>query len=173
MPRQTPSLQYRQQLRSYIVTSRFNTQTWRENQEFRIKHPKIGCIYGAPDLINKSIPIDTPLFVLEMNNDTNQIMGIGLVPNRPNALSYAIYSDGNYNRYKYIGNHYIQRDQMTEEEDHIMQVFDILCFKGNQHMKRGQGLKTFPIDMLYKCSHRLDLVKFIAEMFKSRIHAKK
>jgi hypothetical protein len=62
---------------------------------------------------------------------------------------------------------------MTEEEDHIMQVFDILCFKGNQHMKRGQGLKTFPIDMLYKCSHRLDLVKFIAEMFKSRIHAKK
>jgi hypothetical protein len=103
-----------------------------------------------------------------MNNDTNRIMGIGLVPNRPSSLSYSIYSDGNYNRYKYIGNNYIQREQMTPDEEDIMQVFDILCFTGNHHMKRGQGLKAFPIDMLYKCSRRLDLVKFIGTMFKNR-----
>jgi hypothetical protein len=57
---------------------------------------------------------------------------------------------------------------MTPDEEDIMQVFDILCFTGNHNMKRGQGLKAFPIDMLYKCSRRLDLVKFIGTMFKNR-----
>jgi hypothetical protein len=50
-----------------------------------------------------------------------------------------------------------------------MKIFDILCFTGNRHMKRGQGLKSFPIDMLYRCSKRIDLVKFISEMFKTRL----
>ena len=58
---------------------------------------------------------------------------------------------------------------MTEEEEQIMKVFDILCFSGNKHMKRGQGLKSFPSDMLYKMSKRLDLVSYIGEMFKKRI----
>jgi hypothetical protein len=57
---------------------------------------------------------------------------------------------------------------MTEEEDEIMQVFDILCFKGNRHMKRGQGLKAFPIETLFKCSRRMDLVQFVATMFEKR-----
>jgi hypothetical protein len=58
---------------------------------------------------------------------------------------------------------------MSEEEERIMKVFDILCFTGNKHMKRGQGLKAFPIDVLYKCKNTLDLVGFIAQMFKTRM----
>lgn len=159
---------YKQALRSFIVTSRFNTETWSENKQFREKNPSIQCIYGAPDPVKKEIPIDTPLFVLEMNNDTNKIVGIGLIQNRPSNRSYRIYSDGNYNRYKYVGHQHIMREDMTEEEDHIMQVFDILCFTGNRHMKRGQGLKAFPIETLFKCSPRMDLVKFVSNMFEKR-----
>jgi hypothetical protein len=35
MPKSASITLYKQQLRSFIVTSRFNTETWRENQEFR------------------------------------------------------------------------------------------------------------------------------------------
>jgi hypothetical protein len=77
-----------------------------------------------------------------------------------------------YNRYIYHGKHHIARNQMTEYEERIMKVFDILCFTGNKHMKRGQGIKSFPIEMLYKCSRTLDLVSFICEMFKSRMLTK-
>jgi hypothetical protein len=58
---------------------------------------------------------------------------------------------------------------MDEEEERIMKAFDILCFKGNRHMKRGHGLKSFPIEMLYNCSKELDLVEYITNMFKTRI----
>jgi hypothetical protein len=61
---------------------------------------------------------------------------------------------------------------MTDEEERIMKVFDILCFTGNKHMKRGQGMKSFPIETLYKCKNTLDLVSFISEMFKTRMSKK-
>jgi hypothetical protein len=109
------------------------------------------------------------MFVLEMNNDTNKIIGIGMVRNHPYVNKYSVYSEGNYNRYVYVGKTRIDRESMTEEEERIMTVFDILCFTGNKHMKRGQGLKSFPIDMLYRCSVKLDLVQFIREMFKRRL----
>lgn len=160
---------FKQQSRHFLLTSRFNNKTWQENQIFRKGHPKLGCIYCAPDPIAHTIPIEAVLFILEMNNDTNQIMGIGMVRNRPIFNKYYVYENDNYNRYVYAGKTRIDREEMTEEEDRIMQVFDILCFNGNRHMKRGQGIKSFPTDMLFKCSKRLDLVQFISTMFKTRL----
>ena len=108
------------------------------------------------------------MFVLEMNNDENKIMGIGMVMNKPRINRYSVYENGNYNRYSFVGNHRIDRAQMNEEEIVIMRVFDILCFTGNRHMKRGQGLTMFPVDMLYKCHKKVDLIEFIRNMFKTR-----
>jgi hypothetical protein len=161
---------YKKQLRLFLLTSRFNTQTYTENETYRKNHENVGCIYCCPDLVSKLIPTDAIMFVLEMNNDINKIVGIGMVRNHAFTSKYSVYANGNYNRYTYIGKHRIQRDEMTEEEDQIMRVFDILCFTGNRHMKRGQGLKSFPVDILYKCNSKLDLVKFISEMFKKRIN---
>ena len=61
---------------------------------------------------------------------------------------------------------------MTQEEDTIMKALDILCFKGNTHMKRGHGLKLFPIEMLFKCLKVIDIVDFINTMFKKRLKEK-
>ena len=105
-----------------------------------------------------------------MNNDTNQIIGVGMVRNHPIVNKYTVYSNGNYNRYVFVGKTRIDRSEMDEEEERIMKVFDILCFTGNKHMKRGQGFRLFPIEMLYRCSKKLDLVQFICEMFKRRIN---
>jgi hypothetical protein len=160
---------YKTQSKQFIVTSRFNNNTWSENMYYRLKHKNIGCMYCCPDPISSQIPIESVLFVLEMNNDIDKIMGIGFIKNKPSTKHYFVYENDNYNRYSYIGNIRIDRTEMTEEEEEIMQVFDILCFSGNKHMKRGQGLKAFPIDMLYKMSQKLDLVKFISKMFRQRI----
>ena len=50
-----------------------------------------------------------------------------------------------------------------------MQVFDILCFKGSHNLKRLRGIKTFPVDMLYRCKRIMDLAEFIKNMFVKRI----
>ena len=160
---------YKKSFRHYLLTSRFNTQTWSENERYREHHPGIGCLYCCPDGISQSIPIDSVLFVLEMDNDQNKILGVGMVRNRASNKKHYVYTNGNYNRYVYTGAKRIHRADMTEEEDTIMRVFDILCFTGNRHMKRGQGLKSFPVDILYKCSVKIDLVGFIRDMFKRRI----
>lgn len=160
---------YKKQFRNFIMTSRFNNQTTYENEQFRKTRPNLGCIYSAPDPISHNIPIDSILFILEMNNDTNKITGIGMVKNRSIVQKYYVYTESNYNRYVYIGKHRISRDEMTGDEDAIMQAFDILCFKGNRHMKRGQGIKAFPAEILYRCRPRLDLISFIGEMFKKRL----
>lgn len=161
--------EFKNQLRNFIITSRFNNQTWDENRQFRNKHNIKGCVYCSPAPITYNIPHETIMFILEMNNDTNKIIGIGMVRNNPQINKYNVYDNGNYNRYVFIGKTRIDRSEMTADEDIIMQVFDILCFTGNRHMKRGQGLKTFPIDMLFRCNTRLNLVDFIAKMFKTRI----
>ena len=161
--------EYKKQLNKFIITSRFNNKTWKENQEFRIKHKIPGCIYCSPSPVAFTIPTESILFILEMNNETNQIIGVGMTRNHPMINKYNVYGDGNYNRYIFTGKIRINRDEMTEEEDTIMRVFDILCFTGNRHMKRGQGLKSFPVDMLFRCNQRLNLVDFITKMFKSRL----
>ena len=103
-----------------------------------------------------------------MNNDKNKIEGIDM-RNKPYVNKYKVYEDGNYNRYVFTGKNYISREEMSKEEEAIMKAFDILCFTGNKHMKRGQGLKKFPSRMLFNIRKKIDLVEFIKNMFKERI----
>jgi hypothetical protein len=104
-----------------------------------------------------------------MNNDINQIAGIGLVRNHYYCEKYRVYRNNNYNRYVYPGKQRIDRSEMNARENAVMQIFDILCFTGNKHMKRGQGLKSFPCEILYKYKDQIDLVGFIGSMFKKRM----
>jgi hypothetical protein len=162
-------ISYKNSVRNFIVTTRFNDSTWSENDEYRKEHTKIGCIYPTPELNNAKIISDAILFVLEMNNDKNRIMGIGMVRNRAIVKKHRVYANENYNRYAYLGRIRIDRSEMTAEEERIMKVFDVLCFTGSRHMKRLQGIKAFPIDMLYRCSKIMDLIDFISKMFKRRL----
>ena len=162
-------IEFRGEFRNHIMTSRFNTRTLEENDMYRRAHPAIKCVYCSPDPISVQIKPDAIMFILEMNNDTDKITGIGLVRNHPTIGRHFVYENGNYNRYVYTGNYRIDRSEMTAEENRIISLFDILCFTGNKHMKRGQGLKAFPTDMLYRMLPILDLVKFISQMFKDRM----
>ena len=162
--------QYRKQMKNHIMTSRFSNATWGENVSFRKRTGKHGCIYCAPIVVSQHVPHDSVMFILEMNNDTNKIMGVGMVRNRPSHGIYHVYQNNNFNRYTYTGKYRIDRESMTAEEEIVMRVFDILCFRGNRHMKRGHGLTAFPVESLCRCAYnKMDLVDFMTTMFKTRI----
>tara|TARA_Y100000992_G_scaffold124944_1_gene81936 strand:- start:15 stop:545 length:531 start_codon:yes stop_codon:yes gene_type:complete len=163
--------EFKRNIKHHLLTTRFSEETWKENIKYRIEKNHNGCIYCAPDPINKNIPINSIMFVLEMNNNSNNIMGIGMIKNHSICNKYKVYEKDNYNRYVYIGKKRIDRTEMNEEEEKVMKIFDSLCFKGNKHMKRGQGIKSFPLDMLFNCKENIniDLTTLISNMFKKRL----
>lgn len=85
-----------------IAVTRFNNETWQENSNYREKHHNFGCIYGCSLAINSIIPPDTIIYVLEMNNSINKIMGIGRIKNKKYAR-VKIYKSDEYNRHIYKG----------------------------------------------------------------------
>jgi len=169
----TDMREYHRSMRSVLTTTRFNDKTWIENQKYRENHDLTkGCIYGTPEQISgRVLEKDKPIFVLEMNNEQNRIMGIGLIRGQTNVKKHNIYSNEDYNRYSYVGKYRVDREEMSAEEDEVMKIFDALCFKGHRHMKRLKGIKAFPIDLLYQHHKTIDLVDFIAKMLKR--HAEK
>ena len=115
-----------------------------------------------------SIPSHIPVIVLEMNNDTNQIMGIGMVTNRIIYNKYSIYQNTKFNLYAYTGTYRVNRTDLNPSEEQMMQVLDHLCFKGKRHLKRLQGIKQFPLDLLYNCKTKcnLDVIDMIISAIK-------
>jgi len=162
----------------HIVTTRFTNETWSENKEYCEKYnSQLKCAYGVPLQTNNNFTRDDVLLVLEMNNEENTIMGVGMVKNQPivRSKNYSIYTNPDYNRYVYLGKNRIDRSEMNNEEEIICKVFEILCFTGKRHQKRLSGIKAFPMDMIYRMSRRAielgktDLVEFMINMFKQRL----
>ena len=80
-----------------LSTTRFNNLTWKENCTYREKHKLKGPIYCAPMKMSETIIIDSLIFVVEMNNEKNQIEGIGLIKNRhiptEDRFKYFVYEE--------------------------------------------------------------------------------
>jgi hypothetical protein len=160
----------------FIATTRFNNETWKENQDFIKEHTPtntsknskpIRCIYPVSHII-QAVPKNSIFYILEMNNQTNRIMGIGLVKNTPIYNKYNVYKKSTYNQFSYLGYYRIDRKDMDETEEVIMRVFDHYCFKGKTHLKRLKGIKLFPKKILDNCESILDLLDFITKMFLQR-----
>ena len=157
----------------FIATTRFNNETWTENQDFIKEYTNtnpsktskpIRCIYPVSHII-QAVSKNSVFYILEMNNQTNKIMGIGLVKNIPIYNKYNVYKKPSYNQFAYVGYYRIDRKDMNELEEVIMRVFDYYCFKGKTHLKRLKGIKLFPKKILDKCDSILDLLEFITKMF--------
>ncbi len=70
-----------------IVTTRFNNETLESNYAYRRKHG-FACMYCCPQELSPKIHYNTPVFVIEMNNQKNQIEGIGLIKNKYETNKY-------------------------------------------------------------------------------------
>jgi hypothetical protein len=131
-----------------VVTSRFNTETLNSNYEYRRKHG-FKCMYCCPSELSPKILYDTPVFVIEMNNSTNKIEGIGLIKNRIQTNKYyKVHNDGNTNRCIYIGHYFIDRETLERYNYQLVYVLEIVLFKGKTHSKRGSGLTIIPEKVL-------------------------
>jgi hypothetical protein len=132
-----------------IVSTRFDDNTWQQNVNFRLKYNYDGCIYGVPQTMSPKIPIDSIVFVIEMNNTINQIQGIGLLKNNLREDKYyKVYDTGDYNRYIYKSQYRIDRTHLIIINQKLVELLDYILFKGKTHLKRGYGFTTVPDKLL-------------------------
>jgi|LauGreDrversion4_1035100.scaffolds.fasta_scaffold86415_2 hypothetical protein len=162
-------MQQFQRLKSiHLLTSRFNKTTQKECEKFREQIRK-RCVYCSPLQITSKIPKGAVVLVLEMNNETNQIIGIGMLRNIPQPRTFLVYETENYNRICYVGNHRIDRSEFTSEElTSIITLLEQLCFAGKSHLKRGQGITAFPLRKLCQSYDSCDIIETIMDMFRAR-----
>jgi hypothetical protein len=148
----------------YLAVTRFNDATFKENQTFREKHNFEGCVYGVPTEITPSIPQYAKVFVLEMNNTKNKIMGVGFISNKlKNRKRNKIYSDQNYNRFSYVSRHRVDREEMTRDEKSVLKELETIIFKGKGHLKRGHGISKVPQKKIGEKKN--DILKFLVGLF--------
>mgnify|MGYP003977272123 FL=1 len=153
-----------------IGTTRFDNATWSENELYRIRKKVEGCIYGCPKRIAETIPVNSSVAIIEMNNSTNKIMGIGIIVNYLRMdTNYHIYSDGNYNRYVYKSKYRIDCSEFKTNEVPLIKYLEKITFYGKTHLKRGQGITLVPQKKTEPYSvEKLPIHEFIMEMFRRR-----
>jgi len=124
----------------HIGTVRFTNKTYQENLKWKEKRNHNGCIYGLDTKITESINKGEYIFIMEMNNDINEIMGIGLIKNvtMPSYRS-RIYEEEVYNKFVYKGNNHINREELLKINDRIVFILENILFKSAHHFKRGNG----------------------------------
>jgi hypothetical protein len=151
----------------WIATTRFNNETLRENRRWvdNIAHTEWKCIYGPSRKINTNkIPVYSLMYILEMNNERNEIAGIGMIRNYV-YFDIDIYTDDNFNQFIYKGKQHIEREDISEtDSDGPLRSIENKIFKGKKHLKRGGGITCMPHNCLND-----DEVKFIVGLFSSSL----
>jgi len=136
-----------------LVSTRFNNETWKENQYNRQKR-KLVCFYASPKEITDRIQWNARIFVIEMNNSIDQIEGVGFIRNKPSYDKYyKMYKNENYNRYIYFGNYYLSREDVVDYNKNIVEEIEQKLFKGKSHSKRGSGLTQISDTVFHEANY--------------------
>ena len=125
-----------------FLTTRFTTETFQENKRYRDIH-NIPCIYSSSLPISDKLPYQD-YYVIEMNNTTNKIMGIGKISKTLKPVE-KIYSYKYYNRYTYKGTSYAPIEELPEKYEQIIINVEKKLFYGKSHLKRGSSFTSFPL----------------------------
>lgn len=133
-------------MRETIAVTRFNKTTWNENCRWREQNNYTGCIYGTLQPICEKIHDNYKIYVLEMNNDTNTIEGIGIIYNKRYPRE-KIYSINSYNRMIYKGKVRVDKSEFSKQDSIFISYLEKLVFKGSAHVKRGSGITIIPVQI--------------------------
>ena len=149
-----------------VVTVRYNNETWELNKNYRDRR-ELPCIYASPSKLAENIDLNSPVFVIEMNNSINQIIGIGLIKNKlVTDRVYKVQDNSNYNRYIYTGDYHISREILDDYNSELVYILDEILFKGYTHSKRGSGLTKIPEKVLKSdVCENMNIKKEIKEIF--------
>ena len=144
----------------YLGSTRFNNYTWTENQSFKKKEKIKGAIYGASIKINDKYPLNSLIFVTEMNNDKNEIYGISLIRNSIlTDKKYPIYENNDYNRFIYKGDYWLDREEILTENRIIIEMLENMLFKGKSHLKRQSGISVVTAKLFSKWNYDENFIK--------------
>ena len=134
-----------------VLLSRFTDKTLAENRQWKEANDK-QCAYGSTRAISDNLPL-MQYFVIEMNVTTNKIAGIGIIRNKLSPR-VRIYSNPYFNRYIYIGKHFIPIEDLINENNNenddnkkMLEEIEKILFYGKGHLKRG-GMTLFPPKLL-------------------------
>jgi hypothetical protein len=157
----------------YIACTRFNNETYQENINYRIKHNE-KAIYGTTIKIRHIYPIGCFIFVAEMNNETNQVEGIGLIRNQLVSDGYKkIYNNSDYNHYIYKGNYWLSREEIIDYNIEIITILDNILFKKKSNLKRIAGIAILTNKLFNHWDYELhSLKKMIYQLFKTKLYKK-
>ena len=129
-----------------LMTTRFNDATWKQNLRYREKSEK-ACVYCSPSPL--AVPLNSLMFVIEMNNTTNRIEGIGLVRNSVRLdLYFEVYEERDFNRYVYRGDHRLNREELPPD---LALLLENILFVGKSHYKRGRSITSVGNKFFKKC----------------------
>ena len=143
----------------YLASTRFNNETYKENILYREKND-YKVIYGTCVRIQSRYSLDTIMFVIEMNNETNKIEGVGLIRNQLILdKRYNIYSIGDYNRYIYKGNYWLSRDKLYYYDKELVNIFETILFKGKGHFKRQSGISVVSSLLFEKWEYDEEIIR--------------
>jgi hypothetical protein len=132
-------------------------------------------MYCTPLKMSPKIFYNTAVYVIEMNNQTNQIAGIGLIRNKcATDRYYKVHQDSNTNRYTYIGDYYLSRETIYHTNPFLVEILEQILFKGKTHSKRGFGLSLLPEKVLkLDICKQNDIKKEIKDVFLYNFREKK
>ena len=147
-----------------LCVTRFNNITKEENENWKKINNHCGCIYGTPIKINSTISPNENIIILEMNNSTNKIEGIGIIKNILYNKKYKIYKENNYNRYIYYSNKYYNKENLNNKLINLLKILEYFLFKTKKHYKRGHGIQE--IQKYLQNSKILNFTKLINEALK-------
>jgi hypothetical protein len=136
----------------YIGTTRYNTITLKEHDNWIKKKNWNGCVYGLDKKLPDSIPSYEWCYIIEMVNDINKIAGIGYIKNEfcP-LLRSRIYNEEHYNMYVYRGKNHMSREELYRKYPKTIEYLEHILFKGSTHMKRGIGITFINLNRFSIC----------------------
>lgn len=151
----------------YLACTRFNNNTLQQNIAYKNKSDIKGAIYGVPIQIYHKYPLNTLLFVIEMNNDINEIIGISLIRNKlVTDKKYTIYDNGEYNRFIYKGDYWLSREHILRQHSEIVEILDNILFKKKSNVKRQSGISFITPKLLF---HWKDNINYNEKYLKESI----
>ena len=143
----------------HIASTRFNNATYNENMDCRQKSGE-SVLYGTSIGIHQKYEIGCIMFVCEMNNEENQIEGVGLIKNQVvHEKKYKIYSESDYNRIIYRGSYWLSREQLILLDEEMISILDKMLFKGKSHLKRQSGITVITEKLTKNWQQDLDQLK--------------
>lgn len=135
---------------AFIMSTRFTNETYEQNRLYRELNNIQEYIYCQRIQIKAQIPLNTPLYLVEMNNSTNQILGVGLIKNFiVTDKFYKVYSSNDFNRYIYKTQYRIDREELLLANLPLVLALETICFKGKTHLKRIPGISVIPDKLLF------------------------